>query len=338
MEWFVRRYSYEDKVRAPGSDREYPGGIAFTHDMGVANALSPRGHSSYERPGLTGCWSYMSHEELTNWVLCSLAYVFRTGDLRWARRYRATFEACLKSMVNRDHFDPARRDGIMSLDGARCAGGSEITTYDSLDRSLGQARNNLYLAVKCWAAYVGMDRLFRELGRSESAIAAAEQARRCAATICANLRPDGFVPAVIGEGVESRIIPAVEGLAFPLEFGMPEVVRRDGPYGALIACLERHLKTVLQPGICLFEDGGWKLSSTSDNSWLSKIYLCQFVARKVFGWPWDETGRRADAAHVAWLLGPESRYWAWSDQMVKGKALASKFYPRGVTAILWLDE
>ena len=25
---------------------------------------------------------------------------------------------------------------------------------------------------------------------------------------------------------------------------------------------------VLKPGLCLFEDGGWKLSSTSDNSWL----------------------------------------------------------------------
>ena len=40
-----------------------------------------------------------------------------------------------------------------------------------------------------------------------------------------------------------------------------------------------------QPGICIFPDGGWKLSSSSDNSWLSKVYLSQFVARKVLGLP-----------------------------------------------------
>lgn len=45
--------------------------------------------------------------------------------------------------------------------------------------------------------------------------------------------------------------------------------------------LQKHLATVLQPGACLFPDGGWKLSSTSDNSWLSKIYLSQFIAHQV---------------------------------------------------------
>jgi hypothetical protein len=66
---------------------------------------------------------------------------------------------------------------------------------------------------------------------------------------------------------------------------------------------------------------------------LSKIYLCQFVARVVFGLPEDET---ADKAHRSWLLDPENAYFAWSDQMVAGKAKGSKYYPRGVTASLWL--
>lgn len=50
---------------------------------------------------------------------------------------------------------------------------------------------------------------------------------------------------------------------------------------AYLDALKRHLKGILRDGECLFPDGGWKLSSTSDNSWLSKIYLSQFVAHEV---------------------------------------------------------
>ena len=96
----------------------------------------------------------------------------------------------------------------MQRDSSRCMGGAEITTYDSLDVSLGQARNNLYLAVKTWAAYLALEKL---LG---SAIAG-QQAERCAATICSKVRADGTIPAVFEKDNQSLIIPAIEGLAFP---------------------------------------------------------------------------------------------------------------------------
>jgi xylan 1,4-beta-xylosidase len=115
-------------------------------------------------------------------------------------------------------------------------------------------------------------------------------------------------------------------------------VLETGAYGDYIRALKTHFNTVLQPGVCLFDDGGWKLSSTSDNSWLSKIYLCQFIAREILGLPDGDTGRRADAAHVAWLTHPELSYWSWSDQIIAGKIKGSKYYPRGVTSILWLQE
>ena len=102
--------------------------------------------------------------------------------------------------------------------------------------------------------------------------------------------------------------------------------------------MHTHLHSVLKPGICLFDDGGWKLSSTSDNSWLSKVYLCQFIARQIPGLAWDEAGQAADAAHVSWLTRPENADRAWSDQIVKGIAAGSCYYPRGVTSILWLEE
>lgn len=338
LDMFVRRYSYTDRVRFPGDATEHPGGISFTHDMGVANSLSRPGHSSYELFGLRGCFSHMTHEQLVNWVNCAGVYHARTSDDAWLERNAQVVEACLESMLHRDHPDPARRNGVMSLDSSRTRGGAEITTYDSLDESLGQARNNLYMAVKCWSAYVLLERLLNRLHRADPATVAGQQANRCAETLVGHVGRDGYIPALLGERNDSRIIPAVEGLVFPWMGGCREALDPEGRFGNLLAALRRHLETILQPGVCLFADGGWKLSSTSDNSWLSKIYLCQFVAHRILGLPADDASRTADRAHRQWLLRAENAPFAWSDQMVNGTARGSRYYPRGVTGILWLPE
>ena len=329
LDWFVKRFSYRDEVRLPGDKTEYAGGLSFTHDMGMANHVSKPSYSTYELFGLDGCFSHMTHEQLVNWVLCAVTYVRGTGDTKWLRSRTPIFKACLESLLRRDHPDPRQRDGVMSADSSRCLGGAEITTYDSLDVSLGQARNNLYLAVKTWAAYLGLKSVFEGTPQARTA---ARQANLCASTIASHLRNDGFIPAVMGEGNESRIIPAIEGLVFPKIWGLDEALDSEGSYHSLLHALKTHLRTVLRPGICLFPNGGWKLSSTNDNSWLSKIYLCQFVAESVLGIP---SSPQADAAHRDWLLHPENAYFAWSDQMVNGIARGSKYYPRGVTAWLW---
>ncbi|WP_151735029.1 glycoside hydrolase family 52 protein [Paenibacillus tengchongensis] len=338
LDMFVDRFSYRDTVRFPGEAQEYPGGISFTHDMGVANAVSRPGYSSYERYGIDGCFSHMTHEQLVNWVLTAALYQEHTGDRDWMARNLPVLEECLTSMVNRDHPDPQQRNGVMGLDSSRTMGGAEITTYDSLDVSLGQARNNIYLAGKCWAAYLAMEKIFKEFGLEEPAQTAGLQAERCAATIVSHVTDGGYIPAVIGEGNDSRIIPAIEGLIFPYFTGCKEALQPDGRFAAYLSALDRHLKAVLVEGVCLFTDGGWKISSTSNNSWLSKIYLCQFIARQILGLEWGETGQAADRAHVAWLTHPELSVWSWSDQIIAGKITGSKYYPRGVTAILWLEE
>ena len=338
LDLFTTRYSYHDNARLPGNPEEFPGGRSFTHDMGVGNVFSRPRYSSYEQFGLDGCFSHMTHEQLVNWLCCASVYVAQTKDNVWLEANRAIFRDCFESLVNRDHPDPERRDGIMSLDSSRTMGGAEITTYDSLDVSLGQARNNIYLAGKTWAAYVALERIFAQNGEDASAREAGVQAERCAAALAAHVTDGGYIPAVIGEGNDSRIIPAIEGLVFPLMTECPEALEPDGRFGALIRALATHLKTVLVSETCIFPDGGWKLSSTSDNSWLSKIYLCQFIARRILGVSGDHVTAHADAAHRAWLTDPKNAYWAWSDQMVSGEAVGSKYYPRGVTATLWLEE
>lgn len=338
LNMFSKRYSYYDKVKLPGDEKEYPGGISFTHDMGVANLLSRPGYSSYERYGISGCFSHMTHEQLVNWICCAAVYAEQTKDKKWLKDNMNTFIECFESMINRDNPDPEKRNGIMSLDSTRVMGGAEITTYDSLDVSLGQARNNIYLAVKCWASYVALEKIFKENGYEELSKEAGLQAERCANTLVQHVTEEGYIPAVIDEGNDSKIIPAIEGLIFPYYTNCSEALDINGRFSNLINILKKHLGTILIPGVCLFEDGGWKLSSTSDNSWLSKIYLCQFVARKLLGIEWDEKGKASDKAHVKWLLHPEKSYYCWSDQMLSGVAKGSKYYPRGVTSILWLEE
>lgn len=334
LDSFVRHYGYVDELREPSSGRIFPGGISFTHDMGVRNRFSPRGHSSYEIQDKPGCFSYMTQEQLCNWILCAVTYIEGEDDTVWLRENEYVVRACLESMQRRDHPEPLQRNGIMGFDSSRCASGQEITTYDSLDTSLGQARNNLYVAVKCWASYLGLARMLRRLGDAEIAQRAEGSAELAAKSICAKFDPAlGFVPAVFEGENKSAIIPAIECLVFPLEWGDADAVSSTGRFGELIIILERHLRAVLRPGLCLCDDGGWKLSSTSRNTWMSKIAICQHVARALFHIDQPE----ADVAHEKWQK-EGSGYWAFCDQIIDGKAIGSKYYPRGVTSILWMKD
>ena len=339
LDMYASRYRYYDTVCFPGETKQYPGGISFTHDIGVGNSVSRPGFSAYEQHALSGCFSHMTHEQLVNWIVCGAVYARQSNDNAWLTANLGIFEECLTSLENRDHPDPARRTGIMKLDSSRCMGGAEITTYDSLDASLGQSRNNLYLGVKTWASYVLLESLLKQCGKTEAAKRAGIQADKCGATIVAHVSPEGYIPAVFENNNDSKIIPAIEGLVFPFIAGCKEAVDPAGRFGALIIALKKHTEFVLKPGICLFDNDVWKMSSTSVNSWPSKIYLCQFVARKILGLSGDIYSSKADKAHVSRLLLPqENAYWAAADQIIDGKSLGSRYYPRLVTCILWLQE
>ena len=228
---FVRRYSYTDEVKiyksefAPSTgtmmvdpsapppppddaqlNRPYetaPGGISFCHDMGAHNNFSPQGRSSYELANLTGCFSYMTQEQLCNWILTASCYVAKTRDVAWLKQNRSIVEACLASMINR-----GGDVGFAQFDSTRCAGGQEITTYDSLDHSLAQTRNNVYIAVKSWGSYRALALLFRELGDAASQ-ARSEQLAAKVASVVADQAVNGVLPAIFekanpGDGFADR--------------------------------------------------------------------------------------------------------------------------------------
>ena len=331
LDLFVRRYAYRDQL-----------GLAFTHDMGVNDAFTPPGRSSYECDGLAGCFSHMTMEQLLNWVLTAATYAAHTGDRAWLRGHRKTLLACARSLRRRDDPHPKNRDGLLKRDSARCAGGAEITTYDSLDVSLGQARNNLYLGVKTLGAWVLLEHAFADLGLPRAAAAARASAGLLARTLTTKFEADtGFFPAVFERGNRSRILPAVEGFVYPLFLGYTDAVDPAGRFAPLFQQLHRHIAQALQPGVCLdATSGGWKMSSTSTNTWFSKIALAQHVIRRLFPDAMTEAAKRGDRVHAQWQRTPGCGEHALCDQIRSdtGVACGSRYYPRGVTSFLWLDE
>ncbi len=340
LEQFVYNYSFQDTVfHASDPNHALPGGISFTHDMGVMNHWSPAGQSAYEVAGLDRqCFSHMTCEQLTNWVLCAGVYFAQTADDAFIQRHRAIIHGCLQSLRNRDNPYPPARNGIMGFDSSRTQGGGEITTYDSLDHSLGQARNNIYLGGKMWASYLALEYMLTSLGDTALAEQCAAAALLAAQTISNGFRSDlGYIPAILEGNNESAIIPAIEALVYPYVMGLQSATASSGPYGFYIDTLKTHLSSILRNGLCLYPDGGWKLSSTADNSWASKIALCQFVASQILKFDFGDAERIADAAHVAWQQKGATRY-ACCDQFRSGEPIGSLYYPRIVTNVLWLHS
>ncbi|MFT3787615.1 MAG: glycoside hydrolase family 52 protein [Tepidisphaeraceae bacterium] len=347
LEQFATRYAFTDDVKTrDGTVRR--GGISFCHDMGAYNCFTPAGTSSYELPDLTDCFSHMTAEQLCNWSLLAATYYASTGDVQWLRHGRGMFRECLDSLI-------ARSDeyGIIALDSTRCGRGAEITTYDSLDHSLAQTRNNAYMAVKSWASHGGLSMLLRDAGDDAGARQAVQIVERIAKRVTAMADEHGIIPAVFepdSPGYQSRILPAVEGLLYPLQWrrtrhgqSAADAMLDTASGKALVAALAGHATALLKdPGRHnLFSDGGIRLSSTSNNSWMSKIAIFQHVARELLEMADDaellQTLRESDAAHVGWQING-SAYWACCDQIVSGQAGGSRYYPRIVSTCLWLDE
>ena len=331
LDLFVRRYSYRDQL-----------GLSFTHDMGVNDFFTPPGRSSYECDGIEGCFSHMTMEQLLNWILTAVTYAEHTGDTKWLRANAKILLACADSLRNRDDPNPAKRDGILKHDTARVGHGAEITTYDSLDVSLGQARNNLYLAVKTLGAWVLLEQAFARLGRKPESAAARAMGDLLARTLTTKFETEtGYFPAVFEKGNRSRILPAVEGFVYPLFLGYREATDARGRFAPLFAQLHRHINQALQPGVCLDPvSGGWKMSSTSTNTWFSKIALAQHVVRVLFPEALTPAARAGDRVHAGWQRTPGCGRDAMCDQIRSdtGISCGSRYYPRGVTAWLWLRE
>jgi len=334
LEQFADRYAYRDRVNLLGAT-SCDGGVSFTHDMGVRNVFSPAGTSSYEVSGKDRCFSFMTCEELCNWLLLFCLHT-RAGNARqdWAREHLALLKECQESLLLREHPDPSLRRGRFETDSSRCGLGAEITTYDSLDASLAHARGSVYLSLKAWACHVGLARLLANLGEIPASHLSETAALRFADAV-ASLPEifEGCLPANF-EASQSTVLPAIEPLIYPWWWEDRDAVAETGRFSSLVHRLQRHAVAALRPGICLSPEGAWRLSSSSSMTWMSKTFLCQAVTEQVFGLSCDT---QADALHARWQREGMG-IWGFVDQIVDGHDVGSRLYPRGVTAWLWLTE
>lgn len=323
---YDRRYSYSDSM-----------GRLFCHDMGVANVWSPRGKSSYEQPWRQGCFSYMCQEELVNWILSAAVYTKSTNDIDWLLSRQDVFRDCTQSLLQRDHSDRRLAKGVLQRDSDLCQGGYEITTYDSLDSSLGRACGSTYLAVKTWAAWVALCWNYEQWDRDKEAALCDEMAQKAQATILQAFDAEKslFSADLAGQNA-AAVLPVAEGLLVPWILLGPSLFTEGQKWFPLYEAIHDHMQMALLT-LCRFENGAWKLSESSNHSWLSKIYLLQAITEQILNIQ-DPRGAEADGEYVHWLKDPQNHFWAWSDQMDAGRVCGSRYYPRGVTSILWLPD
>ena len=138
---------------------------------------------------------------------------------------------------------------------------------------------------------------------------------------------------------DAVILPVIEGLAYAWFGGCRDALALDGEYAAYLAALKRHMADqVLREDTCLFPDGGWRITSTSSNTFPAKVYVCQFVAREILRMDLGALGARADEAHARWQMHPEHSVHCWTEQVDNGIAFAARYYPRGVSSNVWLTE
>lgn len=328
LDIFDKYYSFTDSVRYPNSQKRYQGGLGFTHDMGRGINFKCGGMYSIQ----------MTQEELQNWILCAGLYYKKTNDMSWLRSKRELLYNCLKSMQIRDDIDSTKRDGITSL--VSCIGDKDhdITTYDAMDKSLQQVNNSLYISVKSFSCYLIMKELFNLLGDKTIADICERTAMMTANSIVSYWNPKKqYFPAVFSNpSIDSKIMPAIEGLIFPYIMGLRNEVSLTGPYKNLISKLKIHMQTIMIPGVCINETGGFLLSNTSKTTWESKVFLEQYIAENILGIKMPKETAEADAIQTAYeVLGSPAVGWSDQIRVKNGTAYGGRHYPRGVTSALW---
>ena len=337
MDLYIERYSYTDKVSfGDEPERFFEGGMSFTHDMGNYATFSPESHSDYETDKLPNalCYIHMTTEELLNGIYCICAYALHTKDSTWLEKRAEVLRKLLCSMENRDHFDPTKRDGILKAVSSRSRlNGKESTTYDALDHSLMDASGSLYVAVKTGCALIMLKECFKEIGDMEYYNRAAEMLHLNFASLPRFQTEDGFLQANLYSDTDSQVLAAVEPLAVPYMLGLTgEEIK---PIKELLL---EHIRKCMQEDVCIEKTtGGIRLSSKSNNTWVSKVILCLAVMEKVFGIELEKEYPTAMRELLLWCQ-VSAKDTSISDQILttERSVIGGCYYPRSASSAIWL--
>lgn len=335
MEEFIEDYSYVDTVTFPHLPGIYPGGISFTHDMGCYFTYAKHGKSDYERVNDSGkgFYYFMTTEELLNGIYCMAGYVLSSGDTAWLKKHADLLVRLMDSLENRDGPTAEQRNGILkaaTTRGGKCA--LESTTYDALDHSLLDASGNIYVFIKTWCSLLLMKRMCALIGDEDTALRVGAMLDKCRSS-SALFRSEEYpwLRANAFRDIPGAVAAAAEPLAVPYMLGVLD----DGTDTLLIDLLRDHSIACLQNGVCRDAvSGGLRLSSTSRNTWLSKAVLTIYAMESVLGLSMPE-GLVKEVIHWAQI---SARNLTIGDQIYcdTRQLIGGPYYPRSVTAALWL--
>jgi hypothetical protein len=342
MDLYMDRYSYRDEVRFHKAPPFHPGGLAFTHDMGSYTAFSPAGQGGYEMPDVQG-YCFMTTEQVLNGIYAIAAYSLVSGDSSWTRARLPVALDLMTSLENRDHPDPARRNGILEGESSKVgAGGHEITTYDCLDAELKDTDGNLYIALKTWCACLLLAECFRDQAQPEAEQRARAMADRVRQTLKRSFDPArGVFPANLHRASERYVVAVLEALAVPwFCAGRDSLYRHLTADRSFTQMLQAHATACLQPGRGLEPaTGGLLLSSGSPMSWPSKAFLVVYVLEQVLDIDVAQTLPSVLRELAHWLQVSAAEKTV-SDQMIvrERRAHAGSYYPRMVTSAAFLTR
>ncbi len=338
LEQFLDRYTYRDQVRfADEPGVVWPGGLSFTHDMGNFSTFSPAGESGYEMADSKN-YGFMTTEELLNGIYCLVAYALSAQDSAWAAKRLGIARELLESLEQRDHHDPALRNGLLRGESVRCGTGREITTYDCLDHALVDTNGNLYIATKTFCSALLLAEFFRFAGQAQDAARAQSMADKTRSSLGRFYdKEGGYLKANLYASGTTKVIAAIEPFAVPLYLGLKPALKADPVWNEL---LENHVRTCLVKGNCVdAQTDGLRLSSTSTNTWPSKSVLCIHVMEELCG---IDVGK-----DHPWILR-ELLHWTQvsaakstiSDQIDSEKrtVIGAFWYPRIVTSAVWVMD
>jgi hypothetical protein len=333
LESHIDGYSYRDEIDFPEAPGVWhAGGISFAHDQGLYLTYAPKGRSGYERAGLTGCYGFMTTEQLLNGAMF-LAGVLQRVELAPARRERLLRVAheVMESLERRDHVELARRDGLLKARSSRCGEtGQEINSYDSLGHYLTPARGSAYLAVKTWVACLALTRI---APGTPLAARARTMADLTAGSLLRAFDPEtGLLPGNLNAPSDERVLVSIESLGTAATLGIADDF---GRYPELIAALRRHALACLQPGFCLRETPAGPtllLASASHNTWPSKLALCLLACSRHLGID-VEANQPGLSERLRVMFQDIPGTATLSDQIdgIEGKVLGGSYYPRMVS-------
>ncbi len=302
--------------------------------------FTPKGRGGYEQADVTGCYSFMTTEELLNGAYLLTGYVIATDDVSWGAKNRSVFEDVLISMENRDHYDAAKRDGIIkgesdtvgtwALKSPSASDVLDSHSHAPFAREHLHRGKNLVLGDSPGCAFT----MLGNASRSQSAHA--RMAEKTAATLTtAFSRERGCWPANLYDGGESKVIAVLEPLAIGYFLGME---REMNSYAEFIACLKNHAETCLREGNCIDStSGGLRLSSASTNSWPSKGILCLYVIEELMKVRIEARYPTLVREVAAWMqIAAKESTVADQINVSERTLMAGAYYPRVITSSLWI--